>query len=154
MINHRLFFSSFVSAFALCFLIAGSSYPLDAQARDQAKKFSISEAMKTATAKSFEGVDFYFGDQKYPQVERYIGKYSSKKATNAFGKSDWESCEWAFLSAVKSFYERALRQGGNAVVNLISTTRGDKFSSQEEYICRAGNVISKVFLSGEVVQLK
>ena len=120
MINLRLFFSPYVSIFVLCFLIAGFGFPLDAKARDQAKTFSISEAMNTATAKSFEGVDFYFGDQKYPKVERHIGKYSSKKATNAFGKSDWESCEWAFLSAVKSFYERALRV---AMLSLILLAR-------------------------------
>ena len=120
-------------------------------ARDSAGEQSISDAMATATAQSFEGVAFYFGDQPHPPASRSIGTYSSRRSTNAFGKSDVESCQWAFLSGIKTFYERALKEGGNAVVNIISTTTGAKHSSAETFMCRAGNVVSKVYLSGDVI---
>lgn len=127
--------------------------PATALARDDAAKHSIDEAMATDTAQSFTGVRFYFGDQSFGEPKRKIGSYTSKKTTNAFGKSDEEACQWAFLSAVKSFYERALREGGNAVVNLRSITTGKPFSSATEFECRAGNIVAKVYLSGDVVEL-
>ena len=128
-------------------------YPGIVMARDSTQNQSIAEAMETATAKSFTDVQFYFGDQPHPEIERHIGAYTSRKTTNAFGKSDHESCQWAFLSAIKTFYERALIEGGNAVINIHSITTGRPIKSASEFVCRAGNVISKVYLKGEVVSL-
>ena len=139
--------------FFLLSIFAMIQFPAPALARDDAAKHSIDEAMATDTARAFTGVKFYFGDQSFGQAKRKIGSYTSRKTTNAFGKSDEEACQWAFLSAVKSFYERALREGGNAVVNLKSITTGKPFSSATEFECRAGNVVAKVYLSGDVVEL-
>jgi hypothetical protein len=122
-------------------------------ARDSTQNHSINDAMETATAKSFSDVKFFFGDQPHPEPNRHIGSYNSKRTTNAFGKSDYESCQWAFLSAIKSFYERALAEGGDAVVNIKSITTGRPFESTTEFVCRAGNVVTKVYLRGDVVEL-
>jgi hypothetical protein len=110
--------------------------------------------MSTTTAEAFADVKFFFGDQPHPTIARNIGTFTSKKTTNAFGKSDKESCDWAFLSAAKSFFERASREGGNAVINNRSITTGNPVSSENEYVCRAGNVVSKVYLEGTVVELE
>jgi hypothetical protein len=109
--------------------------------------------MATATAKSFSEVKFYFGDQSHPEPRRFIGNYSSRRTTNAFGKSDQAACQWAFLSGIKTFYERALAEGGNAVINIRSVTTGAPVSSSTEFVCRAGNVVAKVYLTGDVVSM-
>ena len=134
-------------------IVAITQFPGTVDARDDASKQPIADAMATETAQAFTGVKFYFGDQPYGEAKRKIGNFTSKKTTNAFGKSDYDACQWAFLSAVKSFYERALREGGNAVVNLKSITTGEPFSSATEFECRAGHVVAKVYLSGDVVEL-
>ncbi len=122
-------------------------------ARDNAVNQSISEAMNTGTANAFEGVRFYFGEQPHPAIKKSMGTFSSRRTTNAFNKSDKQACEWAFLSAIKTFYERAIREGGNAVVNIVSITTGREYSSAEEYVCRAGNVLAKVYISGDIVSI-
>lgn len=122
-------------------------------ARDTTQDQPIADAMETATAKSFTGVTFYFGDQSYPGVKRTIGSYTAKRLTNAFGKSDYNSCQWAFLSGIKSLYERVLAEGGNAVVNIQSITTGKPSKSVSQFICRTGNVVTKVYLSGDVVEI-
>ena len=135
-------------------IVAIAFFPGSAGARDEVVKQSIEDAMATDTAQSFTGVEFYFGDQAYAEPKRKLGYYTSKKTTNAFNKSDYDACQWAFLSAVKSFYHRALREGGNAVVNIQSITTGKPFKHAELFECRAGNVIAKVYLSGDVVELR
>lgn len=130
-------------------LFASSS----AVARDSAVRQSIADAMNTSTAKSYTGVQFFFGDQSHPEVKQHKGNFTSKKTTNAFGKSDLESCQWAFLSAIKSLHQRALSEGANAVINIQSITTGESVSDREEFVCRAGNVVSKVYLKGDVVVL-
>lgn len=125
-----------------------------ASARDDSQRFPIATPMNTETAKSFEGVQFFFGDAPHPAVAKTLGTYSSRRTTNAFGKSDEAACDWAFLSAVKTFWERAQSEGGNAVINLRSVTTGEAVSSSTEYVCRAGNVIAKVYLEGTVVVLE
>lgn len=147
----RLKSLSRVAALSVVMSVVMLSAPTVSFARDAAQEHSIQAAMDTSTAQSFNGVRFFFGKGNHPAVKRTIGTYSSRRSTNAFGKSDMESCQWAFLSAVKTFYERALAEGGNAVINIQSVTTGPEFSSTDKYQCRAGNVVSKVYLTGDVV---
>lgn len=128
-------------------------HPGVAIARDDVQDYSVGEAMATKTAELFTGVDFFFGDSAHPKIKRAIGAYTSKKITNAFGKSDHKACQWAFLSAIKSLYERALREGGNAVINIRSITTGVTIKSEDNFVCRAGGFVAKVYLEGEVVSL-
>ena len=44
----------------------------------------------------------------------------SNKKTNAANKSDEKSCQWAFLSTVKQFQDRAKSQGASKVGNIVS----------------------------------
>lgn len=138
----------------LSMLLLGFVVTTGANARDERLRFPIADPMATTTAEGFTGVKFYFGESRHPAVQRSWGTFSSRKTTNAFGKSDKAACDWAFLSAVKSFWERAQKEGGNAVIGMKSVTTGAPFSSSTEYECRAGNVIAKVYLEGTVVQLR
>lgn len=141
--------STIVGTALLMLLAAGA-----VQARDSTHNFPIAEPMSTSTAQGFDGVRFFFGNEPYPAVQRTIGVYTTRRSTNAFMKSDKEACDWGFLSAIKTLWERATKEGGNAVVNIRSVTTGETVDSSKEYVCRAGNVVAKVYLEGKVVVLK
>ena len=126
-----------------------------AQARDTRLKLPISDAMSTVDAKDKLGTDvkFFFGPQAAPAATQTLGTYTSNKKTNFANKSDKEGCEWAFLSAMISLKERALAEGGNAVVNIQSFYKKNEFSSETEYECGAGAFVGGVTLRGTVVKL-
>lgn len=128
---------------------------LSAEARDTRLKLSIQEAASTAEAQAkLDGpVKFYWGNQAYPKSAKQLGSFTANKKTNFFNKSDKVGCEWAWLSAMVSLKERALREGGNAVVNIHSVYRNEEFTSQTEYECGAGAVMGGVALRGTVVKL-
>lgn len=124
------------------------------QARDERLRFSIAEALDTPAARErLLEVPLYWGDQEHPAVARRLGTFTANRKTNAFNKSDLEACQWAFLSAVLSLQQRALREGGNAVVNIRSVYRGVPLRSRTEFECGAGKIMAGVALEGTVVQL-
>lgn len=126
-----------------------------AQARDTALKLPIKEAMETPAAKEkLTGeVKFFFGSQQHPTPASTYGAYTANKKTNFANKSDKEGCEWAFLSAMLSLQQRALAEGGNAVINIQSYYKKNEFSSETEYECHAGAFTGGVALRGTVVKL-
>ena len=127
-----------------------------ASARDDRTHFKISEAMSApdATAKLSQNIKFFFADAPHPAVEHSFGVFTSNKKSNGFGKEDKVACDWAFLSALITFQDRALKEGGDAVINIKSYYKSVPFSSATEYECGAGNVMVGVALQGEVVKLK
>ncbi len=127
----------------------------EASARDDWIMFPIQDAMNTADAKQKlnQGVKFYFGSQTSPKVLQSFGEFQSNKKTNSFNKSDKQACEWAFLSAMLSFQERALSMGGNAVTNIKSYYKKHLVDSPTEYECGAGTFVSGVTFKGTVVKV-
>ena len=125
-----------------------------AVARDSHLKFPIKDAMATADAKEKLGTDvkFVFGAAG-PAGAKVLGTFTSNKKTNFANKSDKEGCERAFLSAMLSFKERAIAEGGNAVVNIQSFYKKNEFSSATEYECGAGAIMGGVTFRGTVVKL-
>jgi len=125
-------------------------------ARDDIGDYSVSNVLQTEQAKNKLGgnIKFYFGNQKHGKVKKRFGVYSTNKKTNAFGKSDQQACEHAFLSAMIQLKQKAENLGGNAVINIKSNYRGNLTSSNTTFKCGAGQVIAGVALQGEVVQLK
>jgi hypothetical protein len=128
---------------------------LPARARDDRLRLPLADALGNpeARAKLDPKIWLYFGAQKHAAPVRQFGTFSTNKKTNFFNKSDKEGCEWAFLSAAIQLQERARREGGNAVVNIVSVYKDIPFSSETQYECGAGNVVGGVALRGEVVQL-
>ena len=127
-----------------------------AYARDDVADYSIKEAMITAKEKSVltNRVKFYYGKQKHAATARNYGNFKTNKKTNAMGKSDKQACEWAFLSALKSLEGRALKEGGNAVINIKSNYKNNLTSNTKTFQCGAGTFVAGVALSGDVVKLK
>lgn len=126
-----------------------------AGARDDVGTYPLADVLGNPEyAQRLEGVKFYFGKQPHPAIEKTIGEFQSNKKTNAVGKSDKQACEWAFLSALLSFHQRALSEGGNAVVNIRGYYKKQPFSSETEFQCGAGATMAGVTLKGTVVRLK
>jgi hypothetical protein len=140
-------------AILLGLMLAAAS--TQAVGRDDRLNFPIADvyANEGLKAKLDPDVKLFFGNQAYPQPETTWGLYTSNRKTNFFNKSDKEACEIAFVSALISLQERALKQGGNAVVGIRSLYRKEHFISEMEYQCGAGDVVGGVTLRGEVVRL-
>lgn len=133
-----------------------SFFSSQAISRDDRLQLSIKDALSTETAKKKlnAGIRFYFGSQGHPEVAKKLGEYSSNKKTNAFGKSDQAACEWAFLSAMLGLQKRALREGGDAVINIYSNYKNNEFKNNDKFECGAGSIMAGVALKGTVVKLK
>lgn len=127
-----------------------------AVARDTKVMWPIADAMATPDAKARlnMSVQFFFGNSPHPPVAQSFGVFMSNKKTNGTNKSDKEACEWAFLSAMLSFQDRAVSLGGNAVINIRSYYRKNEISSETEYECGSGALMSGVTFQGEVVKLQ
>lgn len=126
-----------------------------AQAREDVGDYAIEEAMAQEAAKEkLPGdVTFFFGKESYPEPVKSYGTFRTSKKTNAFNKSDEEACEWAFLSAMISLRDRAIREGGNAVVDIKSNYDNNLTESKTTFKCGAGAIMAGVALEGRVVKL-
>lgn len=138
----------------VCLLVLAVAFP--ATARDDRLKFPVQGAL--AKGQSYKEkldpqIKLYFGKQSKVKVAKTIGEWTSNKKTNAFNKSDQEACDIAFISAAASLQDRAKREGGNAVINIHSVYKNDKFESTSEYMCGAGTTMAGVALRGTVVTL-
>jgi hypothetical protein len=126
-----------------------------AEARDERLKMPVAEAMDSdeAKAKLGDDVKFFFGSQASPKPKQTLGTFTSNKKTNFANKSDQAGCTIAFLSAMIALKERAIREGGNAVINIHSVYKNETFKSETEYECGAGKILGGVALRGTVVKL-
>ena len=49
--------------------------------------------------------------------------------------------------------QSATVEDGNAVINIESITTGTASDNVTDYVCRAGNFVTKVYFRGEVVEI-
>jgi uncharacterized protein YbjQ (UPF0145 family) len=125
-------------------------------ARDSVGEYSINDLLELEQSKSKLGSDikFFFGDQSHGKVLKKYGEFKTNKKTNAFGKSDLKACQKAFLSAMISLRDRAVKLGGNAVIKIKSNYKNNLTSSKDNFQCGAGAIIAGVALVGTVVEIK
>ncbi|MDO9224986.1 MAG: excinuclease ABC subunit A [Pseudomonadota bacterium] len=128
---------------------------LNAAARDDHKMFPLKDALEAPAAqeKLDKSIKLYFAGQPHPKTIKNLGTWPTNKKTNAFGKSDVEACNWAFLSAVLTLQERARKEGGNAVIDIKSNYRNIETASATEFMCGVGNVVAGVALKGTVAKV-
>ncbi len=136
---------------ALSVLFSGNTH-----ARNDKLKLPIKDAMSAVAAKKKLGGDvkFFFGSKNKLKIKKNFGEFTSNKKTYALNETDKEACEWAFLSAMLSFQDRARSLGGNAVINIKSFYYKNTIDSSKVYECGAGAVVSGVTFTGDVVILK
>jgi uncharacterized protein YbjQ (UPF0145 family) len=127
-----------------------------AQARDTLHNLNVNEALQVGRDQGviLDDVKVFFVGQKHPAVIKKYGEFKTNKKTNAFNKSDEKACQWAFFSAIKSLQSRALKEGGNAVIDIKSNYKSREFSSPTEFQCGAGALMAGVALKGIVVKVK
>lgn len=136
-----------------CLLFAFA--PTTAGARTTIHDLSVEDAAKSETGVAkLADVAFYMSGQKHAKVAHDFGVFTSNKRTNAFNKTDEKACEIAFLSAIIALQKRATQLGGDAVVDIKSTTKNNDLDSATSYRCAAGGVIANVVLTGRVVKFE
>jgi hypothetical protein len=125
-------------------------------AADKLDDYSIETAMMQPEAKSKLGgeISYYFGDQAHPEIEKSYGVFKTSQRTNGFGKSDEVACNWVFLSAMIVLHNRAIAEGGDAIINIKSNFNNVETSSETSFRCANGAIMAGVALTGEVVKLK
>jgi hypothetical protein len=88
----------------------------------------------------------------HPGVDEVISEPTSNRTTRGAFRSGEESCQAAFPSAVIALQQRVLKDGGDAVVDIVSVTRDELTESATDDRCVAGSTIVPV--SGEIVKLR
>ena len=138
---------------AVAAAVAGS---MPAQARDTKLMMPLAAAMAAndAQARLGDTVKFYFGNQKTPAIAQRLGVDKTSQKTNSFGKTAETACNWAFLSGMLRLQQRAKELGADAVVNIVSNYKNEEMSSETEFECHDGAMMSGVALKGEFVKLK
>lgn len=122
-------------------------------AKNDVMRFSIQGALNDPRAKEVldPSIKLYFGKDG-GKAKKITQQLSANKKTNGVGKSDEAACNWAFLSAIKTFQERAKREGGSKVVNLSSYYYKNEFISSKEFECGVGNIMVGVTLRGYIAK--
>lgn len=113
----------------------------------------ITDDLNSARAYDFLNpeIKMYFGKSEIKG--KNLGTYTANKRTNSSNKPSYEACQIAFLSAVKSLQNRAVKEGGNAVVNIHSYYKGVPQWSDTTYRCEDGHVATAVTLRGTVIKM-
>jgi hypothetical protein len=81
-----------------------------------------------------------------------LGTSTTRKATNAVGKSQTEACVWAALSALIAMKADAIQRGGTSVQAITSKVSEEDFSSATEFDCISGFTNARVYFEGVVVK--
>lgn len=144
-----MFLSRFVCLLAMSMLL-GSAYARDVQKmRPLEAALKSEEAMKKLDPK----FNIYFGKQAHPKVEKSLGETAIKRSTTQSENEDFDPCVHAFVRAMLDFQERTRAAGGNAAVNVRSNYKNNEFSSETEYVCVSGSLVTAVAFKGEMVKL-
>jgi uncharacterized protein YbjQ (UPF0145 family) len=140
------------SSVLLCLLLA---VPMTAAARNTEVIQSVQGAVESdIKAHLLKDVQYFMKGQKHPGVAKEMATVSTNQSTRGAFRSDEASCNVAFLSAVRRLQDRAKLDGGDAVVDIVSVTRGTLTESASDFRCVAGSAIVHVGLKGTIVKLK
>ncbi len=117
--------------------------------------YSVVEALEFENYKErLQGIRFYFGNQKYPAVEKSFGIRSTSQKASTGDRQSKESCARALASALLSLKSAAINSGGDAVINIKSNYQHNEVSSETHYQCASGRIVSAVALKGTIVKLR
>jgi hypothetical protein len=137
---------------ALLAVVCAVSWP--AAARADQKLYPIQQALSSPEAqqKLDPGVKLFFG-KRHPSIAKTLGEWPMNRRTNLLSKTDQQGCEYALLGAVLALQDRAKKEGGNAVVKIVSYYEQTETNSEKEYVCDTGALRVGVALKGAVVSL-
>lgn len=127
-----------------------------ALAADKIEHYPFANAIAAATQSGkLDGtVKFYLaGNQPNGQVTVVLRDVEINRKTNAFGKKDQPTCDWALQSALISLQDEAKRAGANAVVNVVSNY-GNEYRDSQNYECHVGFLMSGVIMKGDLAKVQ
>lgn len=144
-----------ITTLAATFAVLFALMATPAEARDKRVQFNIASAIAQGKAQGvLDGsVAFYFEGQSTPAVVQDFGVANTNRKTNAVGKSEQESCDWALLGALVALQDAAKARGANAVIGLRSNFKRQVFSSATQYECGAGRLMVGVALLGSYAKV-
>lgn len=127
-----------------------------AWAADRLLSFSIADAMNDPKIQNelIDDVKIFWSQQSHPAVAKKYGEFKSSKRTSKLGKAIEAACRWALASSLIAMQERALKEGGNAVVNIRSNVNNNESDSPTEFNCMVGDMMVNSAVKGDVVKLK
>lgn len=132
------------------------SVPGLALAKDQIKHYPFASVVAEATKSGkLDGtVKFYLHDNS-PQGRVTVVKddVSVNRKTNAFGKADQSTCDWALQSALIALQDEAKKAGANAVVDIVSDY-DDEYRDSQNYECHVGFLMSGVIMKGKLAKVQ
>lgn len=141
----------------LALMLALSAFTLAGCAgdRDVVAPQPIAKALSSPEYRTMlEGVDYYYGNQRHPAIEKSYGERKTSRRSNAAKNGNDFACERAFVTALVRLKRVALKLGGNAIVNIKSNYKNHEVSSETHYQCKPGTLMSGVALKGTVVKLR
>ncbi|MFO0689808.1 MAG: excinuclease ABC subunit A [Myxococcota bacterium] len=143
--------TAFVSGILVALLGLASAAPV--RAADQMLDLAVADAKASRHASALLDVPVYMAGEKHPAVAQKIGSWPTSQRTNAFGKAKTDACHRVFISALRVLQQRAQREGGNAVIDVESSTMSQPLKSATQFRCAAGALMANVALTGTVVKL-
>jgi uncharacterized protein YbjQ (UPF0145 family) len=120
----------------LAFAVAGP-----AVARNVELKLPWADVLESPEAKSKldKAITLRFGDHTLPAgAERKGDDTVNRIAKGRSRHDDVNACKAAAVEALAALQERAKQLGANAVVDIVSHYKNNKFASATEYECHAG----------------
>lgn len=126
-------------------------------AADKVVHLAFNNAVIAATqsGKLDGSVKFYLADtQPAGQVSVINDNVTTNRKTNAFGKSDQVTCDWALQSALISLQDDAKKAGANAVVDIVSNYDDKAYSDSQNYECHVGFLMSGVALKAKLAKVQ
>ena len=129
--------------------------PLVASARNTEVIQAVQGAVESdIKAHLLKDVSYSMKGQNHAAVAQEMATVTTNQSTRGAFRSDEASCNVAFLSAIRKLQDRAKLDGGNAVINIVSVTRGTMTESASDFRCVAGSAVVHVGLKGTIVKLK
>lgn len=140
---------------ALAALLA--ALPVASHAADKVVHLAFDNAVKAATAsgKLDGSVKFYLaGTTPAGKVTVVNDNVDITRKTNAFGKKDQVTCDWALQSALIALQADAKRSGANAVTDIVSDYNGSEYRDSQNYECHVGFLMSGVQLRAKLAKVQ
>jgi hypothetical protein len=140
---------------ALAALLAAA--PMASHAADKVVHLAFANAVQAATAsgKLDGSVKFYLaGTTPVGQLTVVNDNVDVTRKTNAFGKKDQATCDWALQSALIALQDDAKKAGANAVTDIVSNYNGSEYRDSQNYECHVGFLMSGVELKAKLAKVQ
>lgn len=128
----------------------------ESHTRETEHFFEVSQAVTSKFGRTrLLEVPFYMnGQEGAPEATQSLGTWTQERSTWGVMRTDKRSCDVAFLSALIALQESAKKDGADAIVNLVSATRGKTTESPTHYRCISGATIAYVGLTGDIIKTR